>query len=235
MNNTFNHVLEVYSKAVDFNENNEFVGFGNPNSSILIIGQEHTLQGNDWEKFHNNNCEQWIKTLKESLRAHRWEKELGDYKFPEFFNPRNPFFPKEIDYKESHTWFNYQKLMDVVCPHSGTTINFFDHCFITEMSNICSTHNPQTKDVEKSIAHRFDLMKETVDFWKHFKVVILACGPYANAIFNKTKFPNLERELFGEEGKLIPTRQFSMVSNEEIRQIQSVIIEKLDLVAPFYF
>ncbi|MBP5371834.1 MAG: hypothetical protein J6Y55_07950 [Bacteroidales bacterium] len=230
--NAFRHVLDVYANARDLQGNPEFVGYGNPFSDVLIIGQENTMQGVDWEKFARDNCQQWIQTIKENLRAHELCEVEGaqpsDYKFPEFFNPRNPFFPKKVDFQESHTWYNYQKIMDVVCPHSGNLYNFFDHCFITEMSNICSAHNPQSKDVEHSIAHRFDLMKETKDFWSHFKVVILACGHYADAIKDKEKFPTLYEDMFGSAEACF-TKQLSQVSNEEIERIKSVIADKLNL------
>ncbi|MEE3483566.1 MAG: hypothetical protein VZQ98_04465 [Bacteroidales bacterium] len=230
--NAFRHVLDVYSTAVDLQGNPEFVGYGNPFSDVLIIGQENASEGEEWEKFAKDNCQQWVFTFRDNLRAHELKEVLGsqdsDYKFPEFFNPRNPFYPKKVDYKESHTWFNYQKIMDVVCPHSGNVYNFFDHCFITEMSNINSNHNPRTKDVERSIAHRFDLMKGTKDFWSHFKIVIFACGNYADAIRDRERFPTLYEDMFGS-AKPIFTNQLSQVSKEEIERIKRIIIDTLDL------
>lgn len=228
----FHHVLDVYSKAVDIHGNPEFIGYGNPFSDVLIIGQENASEGEDWEKFVKDNCQQWILTMKENLRAHELSEVPGsqpsDYKFPAFFNPRNPFFPKRIVYKESHTWFYYQKIMDAVCPHSGDIYNLFEHCFITEMSNLNSRHNPNTKDVEQSIAQRFDLMKETRDFWSHFKIVIFACGSYADAIRDKERFPTLFNDMFGS-AEAVFTNQLSQVANEELERIKSVIEYRLDL------
>lgn len=45
---------------------NEFVGYGNPNAKILIIGKEAAAeQGSiDWEKFYAHNHEQWKDTIK---------------------------------------------------------------------------------------------------------------------------------------------------------------------------
>jgi len=234
MSQSFEHVLEVYKNAKDPHGNPEFVGYGNPGSDVLILGQENTLEDENWEKFHRDNCVQWQQTLDQKLSAHALcevpGSRLEDYRFPEFFNPRNPFYPMEHSRRKSATLYNYQKIMDVVCPCQDGIINMFDHCFITEMSNLCSKHNPLTKDVEKSIAQRFDLMKETVDFWSHFKVIVLACGHYADVIANKSKFPTLERDLFGEDGKCIFTRQLSIVSNEELTRIQRFVKDKLRIV-----
>ena len=229
--NTFDKVVRLYDEP---NEP-QFVGYGNPNSEVLIIGQEVASEGEDYEKFVKYNAKQWQQTINEGLRAHELKERegatLADYAFPEFFNPRNPFFPWDLNYQNSHTWYWYQRIMDAVCPHSGNTANFFDHCFVTEMSNISSKHNPGTKAVELSIAHRFDLMKETVDFWSHFKVVILACGPYANAIKDKAHFPTLERELFGEDGKLFYTNQLGRgISDAELTNIHNFLRQKLNLI-----
>jgi len=242
MSPSFEHVLEVYKDAKDPHGNPEFVGYGNPDSDVLILGQEvthkpgdeatHTPGDENWENFYKDNCEQWQKTLKFELVAHPGIEGIA-YTFPAFFNPRNPFYPKPYSRKRSDpfaasaTWYNYQKIMDAVCPCQDGIINMFDHCFITEMSNLCSKHNPLTKDAEKSIAQRFDLMKETVDFWSHFKVIVLACGHYADVIANKSQFPSLERDLFGEDGKCVFTRQLSIVSNDEIARIQQFIKERL--------
>lgn len=233
MNTKFQQVLELYSKTRDLYGNPEFVGFGNPNSDVLIIGQEATSTGKDFELFFKNNAEQWKRTLEGNLYAHELKEipgsTLDDYSFPTFFNPKNPFYPWPFDYKKSHTWYNYQKLMDIVCHHSGNICNFLEHCFMTEMSNLNSEHNPKTKDVEYSIAQRFDLMKETVEFWSHFKVVILACGHYADAIFDYIKYPTLKKDLFGE-AHVERTCQFSQVSENEIERLQHVIREQLNLV-----
>lgn len=227
----FRKMLDVYKTSKDSRGIPEFVGYGNPYANVLIIGQENTIQNDEdektWDKFHKDNCQQWIETIDMNLRAHELSEYPAetDYKFP-IFNPRNPFFPKQIVYQESHTWFYYQKIMDIVCPHSGNLYNMFDHCFITEMSDICSPHNPNIPDVEKSIAHRFDLMKQTKEFWSHFKIVIFACGHYADAIQNKEKFPTLYIDMFGDAYPYF-THQLSQASDDEIKRIQDFIKEKL--------
>ena len=233
MYNSFSHTLDVYIDAKDPHENPEFVGYGNPFSDVLIIGQEVTypVGSVEWERFYKNNCQQWKETLDFGLVAHELNERPGasidDYAFPDFFNPRNPFYPMEFSRKKSATWYNYQKIMDAVFPHQDGILNMFDYCFLTELSNISSRHNPNTKDVELSIAHRFDLMKESVDFWGHFRAIILACGPYAKVILDKQRFPNLEKELFGSEGKTYHARQLSIVSNAEINSIQNFILDKI--------
>ena len=52
----------------------------------------------------------------------------------------------------------------------------------------------QHKEIESNIRKRLDWMRET-NFFNQFKVVILACGPYAEAIKNDEV---LRKDLFGE-------------------------------------
>ena len=208
MSKIFENVLKVYSKAVDNHHNPEFVGYGNPDSEILIIGQEATHKEGDadWKKFYTPNCEQWQKTLKEGYSAKMWDG-IGEYKFPEYFNPRFPFRDqlykiqkRDKDGKPlgdtsqgigvSATWYWYQTIIDAVYPHQGQYIDFFDHCFITELSNLTRPHSSNASKKEReerdmSIGKRFDLMKQTSDFWSHFKIVIFACGHYADALINE--------------------------------------------------
>ena len=52
----------------------------------------------------------------------------------------------------------------------------------------------QHKEIESNIRKRLDWMRET-NFFNQFKVVILACGSYAEAIKNDEV---LRKDLFGE-------------------------------------
>lgn len=77
--------------------------------------------------------------------------------------------------------------------------SLFNDCFITEMCEICRPNDKnltkeQHKEIESNIRKRLDWMRET-NFFNQFKVVILACGPYAEAIKNDEV---LRKDLFGE-------------------------------------
>ena len=78
-------------------------------------------------------------------------------------------------------------------------IDFFKDCFITELNDICRRNDKglckeQHREIKEHIRERFDWMRRT-NFFNQFKVVILACGPYASAI---KRDEILKTDLFGE-------------------------------------
>lgn len=67
-------------------------------------------------------------------------------------------------------------------------IDFFENAFITELNGQTRLNSKSEKqDVELNIRHRFDLMRASTPFWKHFKIVVLACGSYADAMKKRRK------------------------------------------------
>lgn len=192
---------------------NEFVGYGNPDADILIIGQEAACpEGtDDWRKYYQHNCEQWKETVEKMLFAKEFNG-IGEYRFPEFFNPSFPFkwqksSPKKGVGLSGSTWYWYQRLINELYPEqciaSVGRINFFEKAFITELNGQTRV-NQQVKldDLEGNIRHRFDIMRLTSPFWSHFKVVLFLCGPYAKAInikqFPSDKSKELYSSIFGE-------------------------------------
>lgn len=192
---------------------NEFVGYGNPNADILIIGQEAACpEGEeDWEKFYQHNCEQWKETVNKMLFAKEFDGS-GEYRFPEFFNPLFPFkwqksSPKNGVGLSGSTWYWYQRLINELYPDlfraSAGRINFFEKVFITELNGQTRVNQKvKLDDLEGNIRHRFDIMRLTSSFWSHFKVILFLCGPYSKAI-NIKQFPSKESTelysaIFGE-------------------------------------
>ena len=134
----------------------------------------------------------------------------------------------------SSTWYNYQKLINFIreygkldSPVNTTHIDFYKDCFITELNELCRLNNhrlsaEERRKIEENIRNRFDLMIATNSFWSHFKTVILACGPYADAL---RADPRLTRAIFGcakvissVNGKKIPQLSFA-ISNDLLREI----------------
>lgn len=201
-----------------------YIGYGNPNAKILIIGKEcasynpndrgciSCKNNNDCEEYKNykefyeKNFEQWYATI---FEGHPCSCKSGEnpYDFEsKNFHPRYPFFRQENKIRQkgkekgtSSTYYWYQHLVDEIFGRGKSEyINFFKDCFITELSDICRPNNKnisieQGKETEDSIRNRFDWMRKT-NFFNQFKVVILACGPYATAIKEDDK---LRFELFG--------------------------------------
>ena len=194
-----------------------FIGYGNPNADILIIGKECADEDKvNQEKFYNHNFEQW----EESLNGHGFSyknfsnEEPYDFEHG-YFHPINPFYilakKKQTTKREPgrapSTYFYYQRLMDKLRARSivdfkrndDEIIDFFIDCFITELNDICRRNNDNLdkktrQETEDHIRERFDWMRKT-SFFNQFKVVILACGPYAKAI---KEDECLRTELFGK-------------------------------------
>lgn len=191
-----------------------YIGYGNPDADILIVGKECALTEGDegWIKFYYPNFAQWKKSFEGHGFGYTHGQEPYDFEhgnfhpiFP-FFEQRNKILRREKTGEgTSSTYYYYQRLIDMV--HAGNaeeyekspTINFFKDCFITELNDICRPNDQGLKKdqhlvIQEHIGERFNWMRAT-NFFNTFKVVILACGPYSKAI---KEMDGLRKELFGD-------------------------------------
>ena len=190
-----------------------FIGYGNPDARLLIVGKEcASPEGSEeWKKFYMPNFIHW----KESFEGHGfgfnsgkipYDFDNGNFHpiFP-FYQQRNKIRRKEGENATSATYYYYQRLVDKIRrlanPNykSPEHIDFFESCFITELNDISRLNDKNLKkreheEIEQHIRERFDWMRRT-NYFNQFKVVILACGPYAKAINNDEK---LKTDLFGK-------------------------------------
>lgn len=195
-----------------------FIGYGNPDADILIVGQECGEEDKErLEKFVTHNFHQWS----ESFNGHGFGYKPKDYIVPYYdfehgyFHPINPFYrlknKKQTGKREvgraPSTYYWYQRLIDkiraknihITDSQKSPIIDFFNDSFITELSDICrygrkDLSKDEHEEIRKHIEERFDWMRRT-NFFNQFKIVILACGPYAKAI---KKDEILRKELFGD-------------------------------------
>ena len=211
LSNLYPQLHQLLKDLAKMGVDKPFIGYGNPNADILIIGQECALvEGSlDYNQFYRPNYKQW----EDSFNGHGFTYKHGiqPYSFEnKAFHPIYPFYLQ--DNKKAicgSTYMYYQKLIDEIRSviynteyERSNKITFFKDCFITELSDICMPNHNETpleeqkkirKLIEEHIRIRFEWMRKT-DFFKHFKVVVLACGPYANAI---KKDDVLKKDLFG--------------------------------------
>ena len=227
-----------------------YVGLGNPNAEILIVGKECAVDENSdsYKCEYSQNYNLW-KNRDWSIKVEdvkNWiDNPILDWKI---FDPLAPYsgqrFTVERRNKDgevisgkggtSATWYKYQKLINFIrergkldSPVNTTHIDFYKDCFITELNELCRLNNhrlsaEERRKIEENIRNRFDLMIATNSFWSHFKTVILACGPYADAL---RADPRLTRAIFGcakvissVNGKKIPQLSFA-ISNDLLREI----------------
>lgn len=203
-------LLDLKERNITLDSTNRpFIGYGNPNADILIVGKEctHNMGDEDYKKFYEPNYNHWYETV---FCGHECSYRSGvePYTFEAGnFHPINPYY-KLINKKQSKnkeigrpgpTHYYYQRLVEKIRNYKSEIIDFFDDCFITEMCEICRPNDKnltkeQHEEIESNIRKRLDWMRKT-NFFNQFKVVILACGPYAEAIKNDEV---LRKDLFGE-------------------------------------
>ena len=223
----------------------DFIGFGNPEADILIVGKECALDSSDItavsiDKVTNKeNCERWIEVLPPNQKelVNWMDVPYGESEWRRSFNPRFAFWgqrfmcnrksPKHPD-KEltgtNRTWYNYQKLICRMFPDKaiqhGDPLNFQDLCFITELSSVSKrmSYEGSRTETQDSIRKRLEEFKEP--FYQSFPVVIAACEGYLRSMHIDIK------EIFPEA---IVCRQLSMnVSDEELDRIAAEVALQLN-------
>lgn len=201
---------------------NVFIGFGNPDAKVLIIGKECALK--------IENCD--VDKVAVVENKNRWEeflsgkKEIKDWKdvpreeMRRYFNPSKPYWKqlnkryRRLKNKQSDndnggtssTWCWYQRIFDnLLNPPTvkSKEIDFFDNCFITELSPISKAYSKDGNRslTKQSIQERITLFREP--FFQSFPIVIAACNGYVN------KYHLNMRELF-PNSEVIPSDQLSM-------------------------
>ena len=215
---------------------NTFIGSGNPNSKILIVGKEVAtdveagtdieLEKNNLEAY-NRNCDDW----KVNVINNTSQDSVTNWNGTSDNNPLYAF--KGITIKvQGHTWNKYQKLNNFVFDkENNKSLNFQEDFFITEMSVLPSKTTGKAQKKEefiKNLNHRkVTFFKE--DFIQEFPVVVFACSNYISGeeicdIFNvqfiEEKGEGNQRfwiHLNSNKSKLvIHTRQLSMAVTDQL-------------------
>lgn len=172
----FIQLLQTFS----FGDGNDYIGQGNPNSSILIIGREHGFpKGSDEYKLEvQGNHDQWIKIT------------TGEDFSERQYDPLTCFTLRGQEFRRgdtSPTWYVYQKIVNAIFPHempagkTASLLDFFKYSFITEFSTASRPNNnniteEEFRETQDSINKRIPLLSS--EFYRSFPLVILACGRY---------------------------------------------------------
>ena len=172
----------------------DFIGYGNPNAKILIIGKEEALDIEDIEDIEKEcDIEKEDKEIYEIAVKRNWEKwkELKDdssitpdsipiWKESRFFSPLYPWKGATLPTGGNNTWRNYQKLINMLISEAnrGNITTFHQYAFITEFNDLPSKKSKRKDpEVQQRITHR---CKNVLNhpFYKSFPIVIAACGHY---------------------------------------------------------
>lgn len=189
-----------------------FIGFGNPNASILIIGKE-TSDSDDKFSFRKNNRTDWLYNVDRKYGYEELKKEV-DEEHKMFFNPLFPYYDLNMHFKlrgktlssnagindhtTSRTWYMYQKLVDLIYDmpvrNKNDRLDFFEKTFITELSDVSSKNSNEADaelrkfSVENRVGKSF--LKHT--FFQKFPIVIMAVGSYVG----RRDFKVVPQEIF---------------------------------------
>lgn len=245
--NLFNLLLDqLENNCLNIPEDFKYIGTGNPNANILIIGKEASISKEQEDQFtqeYKSNFEQWkeIKDFDQSkIREHDWANHIPLYPYKGQLLKIN----RNGNCGTSRTWLNYQKLYNLIFNKVGNQkIDFHEGIFITEVN---STPSPKTKDADiSSIGFRKDILFRS-SFFQSFPIIIIAGLGYfeisstQNEIMDIFKLDSVEKRCalnkenqpywihFSANRKrlLINTRQLSMnVSDALLQEIAEVVRE----------
>lgn len=174
----------------------EYIGTGNPNANILIIGCECAVDKDSKQEKEEviANVQNWQENIDKAEKGINIE-------ITDNCSSTNPLYPYKgqklkMDNGQncgtSRTWFNYQKLCNMIFDSkdekNNNTINFHERFFLTEFSTITSQskkaieeNNDRKKLRQESIKKRADLFHQSA-FFNSFPIIIVATGgaPYVD-------------------------------------------------------
>jgi hypothetical protein len=153
-----------------------YVGFGNPSAEILIFGKEQGFDSSNPKqiKFESiENPKQWKVYVDEKKEVHKNKFYTSESDETEHYT--NVFYPYLGPISGAgHTWNKYQSLLKQIYSTEEFCINdFLKHSFISEIN-----YKPSklSEIANFNDASRIELLK--MDYYKSFKVTLLACGNY---------------------------------------------------------
>lgn len=196
----FKDLLDKYQCKYPYDD---FIGCGNPNAKILIIGKENGIDFKDnvspyrpLEKLRieikENFC-RWIDNMENHKTRDDVESWFNVANFSQKYNPIAPYNGEEFrgpKSKKTHTnatYFAYQKFINHLLPtvlkaKEGERLNFYDYCFFTELSCNCKPMSGNSYDPETAESIKNRLFDENgilrQPFFQEFPIIILACYHY---------------------------------------------------------
>ncbi len=167
-----------------------YIGQGNPNSNILILGKESAINPKkDEDQYRReiaNNYDDWKNIISSGLSLSDVPLQMCDNVVIGY----NPLYPYKGQYCKirakggtSSTWYWYQRIVDEIMgkpqKNKNEYIDYFYNSFITEVS---TATGKMSRDVDKderklSINERAEGLLSN-NFFKHFQIIIAACSSY---------------------------------------------------------
>jgi len=173
----FQKLVKSSNDSILNNISNPFyIGMGNPESKILIFGQELALDTN------KNNPSSILGFFQEQLYHHSFLLEPAI----DFFNPYIANNYRKI-IKNSHTWGLYSRWIGAIKDNDSNLYkkylyedprnDFFEnHCFYTELY-----HKPSSKHIKSETSEErmnFFGTQDFRDFFATFDIVLIGCNSF---------------------------------------------------------
>lgn len=147
-----------------------FIGFGNPLSEVLFIGQE--------KAFDIESDKELL--LQESINNNfHWQNIIIDNRTPAKFNPKFPRKYHNSKIRRGHTWAFYSRILaafynlnhqELITEIKSSSKSVFNYCFMTEINNV-----PRKKNNGSTlIMERYFFLQNP--FYKKFKYVIIGAS-----------------------------------------------------------
>jgi len=180
-----------------------FIGFGNPNSDILVIGKEKAFPADDSKlliKESINNFCQWKAIVENNM----FQMNQSDVATKLGFNPLLPKSYHSGITKRNHTWSITSSIISQIYPNENLVVNenvdikksFFNNCFLTELNYVPAKYHEGSG--LSPVRQKF----LSSPFFKSFPIVIFSAKSYLKAkdrilerIFEANEFPVKEIEL----------------------------------------
>lgn len=175
----FNELLKLLEKNEEclIHPEYKYIGTGNPNAKILIVGKETAIASDSKERNElemEMNFNQW----KDMDRRNAFNQSKINERDWANYTPLYPYKGQLLKIYNgnncgtSRTWYNYQKLINrVFNTPENEKIDFHEKVFITE-TNSTPSRKTQNADIS-SIGFRKDSLLRS-EFFQSFPVVILA-------------------------------------------------------------
>jgi len=195
-----------------------YIGMGNPESKILIFGQELAIELNKTK----------ISSLEGFFQEQLYHHQLLHKPEPSFFNPYRANDFRKIK-RHSHTWGVYSKWVAAFREGDAKKYKkylfdnvrkeyFEDFCFYTELYDVPSPKHLTSKTTTER--ERFFQSKEFRDFFATFNYVLIGC-----ASFHKD-YINLLEKFFGiKKNEVLKTVQHLHLNKNSTPYIKGELIK----------
>lgn len=218
-----------------------YIGHGNPNAKILILGQEpaHNFGSENYMREIADNQTQWLDMVERNIGYESINFDTIQFGSPlwPWANQRFAVMTKirktndgdtDLIIRGSHgtakTWYNYQKLVYGILQRElvkGGQLDFHKYSFHTDMSARASKkHSEIDKVAAKESVNKRAVELFSSDFFRHFPIIVAPVGHFPRDIYGDDYF----HAAFGVEYRPDQSKEWINVNIREDRDYPQILI-----------